>query len=352
MKKKSLLLLIVALFSAVAVPAWAMGMMPTKMMDIYMDSIYANAAAEIADFSKAVDMTVTSGEIKVALPAVDEDAISISREMDSGMFNMQVSLPSANEKVTLLADKAVYEKNGYMQAVQVADNDIHIVTTLLNDKAQKDFAYDFALPDGAYMEYADYGTDNSVLIYNEAGQAVYTLVPGIAKDANGNEVDFVWDLQGDTLVYGIADGQELSYPVNMSVNTVAAYDIDYYFSEHSIADDIGYVPGTSVQLKGKKISLKPVCERLYAVTTPSGFSSHKAASWSAVYDTYYSSTWRDLKCMKSQYDCHYSWCSVNGIPLVDEASCETWDLETWRTGTATPLPPSLGGNACNPSTYS
>ena len=214
--------------------------------------------------------------------------------------------------------------------MQVADSDIHIVTSILHDKAQSEFAYDFSLPAGAYMEYADYGTDNSVLIYDADGNAVYTPVPGIVKDASGKDVDFIWDLQGNTLVYGIADNQELTYPVNISVNAVAAYSIGHYFTDYYAAPDS----------TGYKVSFKLNGVTLYAVTTPPGFANHKAASWSAVYNYYYTNSWwKNTASMKSQYECHYSWCMNNTTP---GSGCATWDLETWRTGTASIL------NECNP----
>jgi len=342
-KKTSIFLLVAALFAAIAVPTWAVGVMPAKMTDIYMDSIYENETAAVADFSKVADMTVTSGDVQVALPAAGEDSIAVSREMESGVFDMQIGLPSTNEHIALLSDKAVYDENGYTQAVQVADSDIHIVTSVLNDEAQSEFAYNFALPAGAYMEYADYGTDNSVLIYNEAGKAVYTLVPGIAKDANGKDVDFVWDLQEDTLVYGIADGQELAYPVNISVNAVAVYGIDHYFTYHK----------SSRNDKGNIITLKPNGATLYAVTTPPGFSSHKAASWAAVYEEYYPYYWWSraaesstiTSSLKAQYECHYNYCPND---TTSGADCYTWDIETWRRGTPDPRPVDWGGNGCNP----
>lgn len=342
-KKTSILLLVAALFAAIAVPTWAVGVMPEKMMDIYMDSIYENDSAKVADFSKTADMRVTSEDAQIALPAAGENAIEVVREMENGLFDMQITLPSANEDISLLSDRAVYKEDGYTQAVQVADSDIHIVTSVLNDEAQSEFAYDFALPAGAYMKYADYGTDNSVLIYNEAGEAIYTLVPGIAKDANGKDVDFVWDLQGNTLVYGIADGQELAYPVNVSVNAVAAYGIDHYFHSHSHKKD-----GT-----GQKITLKPNGATLYAVTTPPGFSSHKEASWAAVYDEYYPYTWwyrnaeasQITSSLKAQYMCHYNYCPND---TSSGTGCYTWDIETWRRGTPDPRPVEWGGNECNP----
>lgn len=355
-KKTSILLLVAALFAAIAVPAWAVGVMPEKMMDIYMDSVYENDTAKVADFSKAADMRVASEDAQIALPATGENAIKVAREMENGLFDMQIGLPSANEDIALLSDRAVYKEDGYTQAVQVADSDIHIVTSVLNDEAQSEFAYDFDLPAGAYMEYADYGTDNSVLIYNEAGKAVYTLVPGIAKDANGKDVDFVWDLQDNTLVYGIADGQNLAYPVNVSVNAVAAYGIGHYFtyysSPYNVADDSGQDPDTKEWYVGKKVSLTPNWSNLYSVGTPPGFASHKAASWSAIYNYYYGySWWKNTACMKSQYECHYNWCTANGFPdpNPDENEtdhCATWDLETWRTGTA-----SLPRNRCNPTPW-
>ena len=331
-KKTSILLLFAALFAAIAVPTWAVGVMPEKMMDIYMDSIYENDSAKVADFSKAADMRVASEDAQIALPAAGENAIKVAREMENGLFDMQIGLPSANEDIALLSDRAIYKEDGYTQAVQVADSDIHIVTSVLNDEAQSEFAYDFDLPAGAYMEYADYGTDNSVLIYNEAGEAVYTLVPGIAKDANGKDVDFVWDLQGNTLVYGIADGQNLAYPVNVSVNAVAAYGLGHYFYNYSASPDPD---------GGYKVSLRPNGANLYAIGTPAGFSSHMAASWSAVYNYFYTNSWwKNTSCMKSQYECHYSLCPNDTTSGGD--MCYTWDLETRRTGSAHVL------NLCNP----
>lgn len=334
-KKTSILLLVAALFAAIAVPTWAVGVMPEKMMDIYMDSIYKNDSAKVADFSKAADMRVASEDAQIALPAAGENAIKVAREMENGLFDMQIGLPSANEDIALLSDRAIYKEDGYTQAVQVADSDIHIVTSVLNDEAQSEFAYDFALPAGAYMEYADYGTDNSVLIYNEDDQIVYTLVPGIAKDANGKELDFVWNLQGNTLVYGIEDGQELAYPLNVSVNVLAAYDIDYYFSARSWKTLHPNYPNE------QQLSLKPRYERLFAIGTPSGFASHKAASWAAVYDTYHNSAnWIYDSGMQSQYMCHYNNCPPQSNT---ESRCYTWDLENWCDGKATLL-----GNQCNP----
>ena len=337
-KKTSILLLVAALFAAIAVPAWAVGIMPEKMMDIYMDSIYENDSATVADFSKAADMRITSEDAQIALPAAGENAIEVVREMENGLFDMQITLPSTNEDIALLSDRAVYKEDGYTQAVQVVDSDIHIVTSVLNGEAQSEFAYDFALPDGAYMEYADYGTDNSVLIYNEAGEAIYTLVPGIAKDANGKDVEFVWDLQGNTLVYGIADGQELAYPVNVSVNAVAAYGFSHYFNEESSYKNYWSVHNGLYE-NGHKLTLNPNWQNLYAVTTPPGFSSHKAASWSTVYNKFSDDyRWKRPDSMKSQYECHYSFCPS----YADSIGCGTWDLETWRTGQANLT------NLCNP----
>ena len=134
-KKTSILLLVAALFAAIAVPT----------------------SAKVADFSKAADMRVASEDAQIALPAAGENAIKVAREMENGLFDMQIGLPSANEDIALLSDRAIYKEDGYTQAVQVADSDIHIVTSVLNDEAQSEFAYDFDLPAGAYMEYADYG---------------------------------------------------------------------------------------------------------------------------------------------------------------------------------------------------
>lgn len=335
-KKTSILLLVAALFAIISVPAWATGLTPEKMMDVYIDSIYENDMATVADFSKSDDMNVTFDDTQITLPAAGENAIEIVREMENGLFDMQIGLPSANEDIALLSDRAVYKEDGYTQAVQVADGDIHIVTSVLNDEAQQEFAYDFSLPNGAYMKYADYGNDNSVLIYNEADEAIYTLVPGIVKDANGREVDFVWDLQGNTLVHGIAEGQDLAYPVNISVNAVRAYSIGHYFTSYSYAQDTGYSLSNR-PLYGYKVTLAPNTANLYAVTTPPGFSNHKEASWSAVYNYFSSySWWKNTSCMESQYKCHYNWCNSGG------GSCSTWDLETWRTGNAGLT------NRCNP----
>ena len=328
-KKTSILLLVAALFATIAVPTWAVGVMPEKMMDIYMDSIYENDSAVVADFSKAADMRVTSEDTQIALPEAGESAIKVVREMENGLFDMQITLPSANEDIALLSDRAVYKEDGYTQAVQVADSDIHIVTSVLNDEAQNEFAYDFSLPTGAYMEYADYGTDNAILIYNEAGEAVYTLVPGIAKDANGKDVDFVWDLQGNTLVYGIADGQELAYPVNISVNAVRAYTIGHYFSIYK----------WNKCNQGQRLYLKPIYENLYSIGTPPGFQSHREASWSAVSKYFGSSSyWKNEFSIKSQYLCHFDWC------FPSNPSCYTWDIETWCNDEAKPY----GETPCNP----
>lgn len=339
-KKTSIMLIVAALFTAIAVPAWASGIMSTKMMDTYMDSIYENDTAVIADFSKAADMTVVTEDTQITLPDTGEEAIVISREMDNSVFDMQIMLPSANENIALLADKAVYKENGYTQAVQVADNDIHIVTSVLNDEAQSEFAYGFDLPVGAYMEYADYGTDNSVLIYNEEGQAIYTLVPGIAKDANGKEVEFVWNLQGDALIYGIAEGQELAYPVNISVNAVAAYGFRHYFTDWEVWSYITVKkPGTNdIAYQGWSLGLKPDLNNLYTIGTPPGYDSHRSASWAAVCNECESSPhWNNPNSVKSQYFCHYDNC-VN-----IKNGCESWDLETGCSGMA-----SLAGNKCNP----
>jgi hypothetical protein len=334
-KKKSLkqkavgLLSAAAILTSIAIPAWATNLMPEKMMDIYMDSIYDNGAAVVADFSQIDDMNVQFDDTEITLPGAGEKAIAVSRDTENGLFDMQIGLPSGNENIDLLSDRAVYEEDGYIQAVQVADGDIHIVTSILNYKSQDEFAYDFDLPAGAYMEYADYGVDNSVLIYDENGNAMYTLVPGIAKDANGKEVDFVWNLQGNTLVHGVAEGQDVAYPVNISVNAARAYTIGHYFTSYSAS------PNSS----GYKVSLTPNWSNLYASGTPAGFSSHKAASWSAVYNYYYTNSWwKNTACMKSQYECHYNYCTSFG----PYDYCDTWDLETWRTGTAN------SSNSCNP----
>ncbi len=354
-KRLSTILAGTAIFAAVAVPSWAVGVIPEKTMDIYMDSIYRNDNAVVVDFSNAENMMVTSSDLSVVLPTVGENSIAISRELENEIFDMQIVLPSDNANISLLSDRAVYKEDGYTQAVQIADNDIHIVTSVLNETAQDKFAYEFDLPVGAYMAYADYGTDNSVLVYNEDGEAVYTLVPGVAKDATGKDVDFVWDLQGETLVYGVADNQEVSYPVNISVNAVAAYGISHYFDSYSYNADYGKDSAGNV-VYGYKVSLEPNWSNLYAIGTPAGFSSHKAASWSAVYNYYYNDRnengviwWKNDACMKSQYECHYNGCTANGVPNGDNVDrCETWDLETWRTGTAIALPTWLGGNGCNP----
>ena len=63
-------------------------------------------------------------------------------------------------------------------------------------------------------------------------------------------------MQDNTLVYGIADGQNLAYPVNVSVNAVAAYGIGHYFtyysSPYNVADDSGQDPDTKEWYVGKK----------------------------------------------------------------------------------------------------
>lgn len=327
LKKKGIFGLILTMVATLglAMPGIASMDLAGRMLDGYMAGVYSSD--NVVEHYNIDEKSIISDELSVRLVGMDKNILDVNRDFDGKKFALQIGLPTVGDRLLFQSDKVVYKDDGFNQAVQIAGNDVHVVSTILNEDAKEIFEYKFDLPSGAYMEYADFGKDNSVLIYDSNGEAMYTVVPGIAVDAGGKSLDLVWELSGETLICGIAEGQEVAYPVNLSVNAVAAYGMEHYFTDYTAnADESGY-----------KVSLTPNYNTLYAVTSPAGFSSHKAASWSAVYNHFYTNSWwKNTACMKSQYECHYSCCSS----FLD--TCETWDLETWRTGTATM------SNLCNP----
>lgn len=327
MKAKKLMAMAMSIIVSVGmvIPASASVDFAGKTLDGYIAGVYGSD--NVAEHYGIAEKAIISDDVSVKLIGVDKNIIDVNREYDDKLFALQIGLPTEGDRLLYKSDRVVYNDDGFKQSVQIADNDVRIVSTILNDEAKETFEYKIDLPSGAYMKYADFGKDNSVLIYDSEGNVMYTLVPGIGVDAEGERLELVWALSGDILTCGIAEGQEVSYPVNLSVNAVAAYGMDHYFTAYD----------AKIDGDGYKVSLAPNYNNLYAVTTPAGFSSHKAASWSAVYNYYYTNSWwKNTACMKSQYECHYGWCSSS----LD--TCETWDLETWRTGTA-----SIS-NKCNP----
>ncbi len=134
----------------------------------------------------------------------------------------------------------------------------------------------------------------------------------------------------------------MAYPVNISVNAVAAYGIGHYFSEHYPRH----------YTKGVRLTLRPIGENLTSVTTPPGYHSHRQAAWGAIVD-YYSdcSWWQNEDGVRSQYMCHFNYC------IGSNPSCETWDFEFWCNEEAgfkndcNPCGNALGGStaiSCNP----
>jgi hypothetical protein len=282
-----------------------------------------------ADLETNLNLTVKFDDTNIVLPQGGNNILSIVKsETNNEDFAFDVTLPLQNIELSIENDVALYndENSNFLQAIQVEDKDVNIVTSILNFDAPDEFVYNFNLPDGARMGYSNDAT--AIYIYDAKEKIIALIVPGVARDNNENDVDFSLSLQDNKIVQRLSENQNVAYPLNLSISLMTTYNFDHYFYSGSWIN----------RSDGISLSLDPNGSNLYGLYTPPGYNSHKDASWASVYNKFYTSShWKNTFGMQSQYKCHYDyWAFWQG-------DNPTWDLEPWRGNVE-----ANWGNKCNP----
>ena len=150
-------------------------------------SEFGDVTYEIAkDVQDGITINNADGtSIAMGLPSVDESAEGILTESGTVVY--------------------VDDNEDYSVSAQMLENGVRSLVTINDVEAGNEFSFDFDLPIGYSFEL---GVDlasrdsisDSIWIVNDEGDIVGEICAPWAKDANGNDVNTYYKLEGNTLI--------------------------------------------------------------------------------------------------------------------------------------------------------
>lgn len=343
MKKKfSIFLCCVFVFSCImAVTANAQMQTPETMVTRFMSAVDKELAAT---FDDAENLVVNYEETSISLP-VDNNVLSIATETeDSEPVLLEIALPMQEENISVINDNTAYYDNtddGFIQAIQVYDKDILIITSALDGSAPIEYVYNFNLPENTYIDYlyneeTGEPIDDTVYVFDNSGKILYCVAVNDVRTVDGEKVESELALNGEDVILTINNGETLDKAVTFSIQASGSYSFAHYFDPNAsqgLKSSFRMHPDDDSQLC---LELFPNFNTLYSPYTRPDNVTHSQGSWSTIYNKFYTdSRWTNTAGMKDQYLCHYNW-TQNKSP---------WHLEPDR--------PNVGYNQtvkkhCNP----
>lgn len=319
-KKELFLGLSLAFLLSVSICAFGSSHNQYSAINDFAEDVYGETSVDVNSLE---NLKIEFDNAEITLPALGDDAITIMNHLDNADdFTFNLELTSHSNNVVLNDNKVFYQntQEDYIHAVQMAEQEVRIITEILDADAPDEYIYNLDLPEGAVLEQNENGV---IYIYDATGLIRALVFADAAQDADGNTLVTDIDIQDDGLVQVVQSDNDVAYPINTSISVMSVKTFAYYFTD-------GYWLTRS---DGLTLELKPYYTNLYAATTLPNNVTRADDSWSTVYNKFYTHTnWKNTASMKSQYMCHYDL----------SVGTDAWNLEPWRTGTANAT------NLCNP----
>jgi hypothetical protein len=147
--------------------------------------------------------TSSAGSVQVSAAVPDAPGLSLGLPVLEGARDAEI----ADDGTVVYRSKAEVSL-----AVQADSFGFRVLTVLHSDRAQDDFRYNVALPEGATLE-SD-AESGGAWILDGSGEKYAFLAPAWATDANGVDVPTWYSIEGDDLVqYVDHSAGDYSYPI-------------------------------------------------------------------------------------------------------------------------------------------
>lgn len=183
---------------------------------------------DIDETKKSFNIEGEGTEIEIPKDGSEEIAIDVE-----GEETIEMGLPEEakdSEGIittngTIVYDSEKEDVSITVQAVQEEQNGIvfdavRTMVTIENEKAPKEYSFKFNLPEKYKMvkdtdyDEGDGALDtNSVYILDENNEIVNTIDPAWAKDANGNDVETYYVINGSELIQRVEFDKDTEFPV-------------------------------------------------------------------------------------------------------------------------------------------
>ena len=240
MKKKfSIFLWCVLVFSCIkGVTANAQMQTPETMVTRFMSAVDKELAAT---FDDAENLVVNYEETSISLP-VDNNVLSIATETeDSEPVLLEIALPMQEENISVINDNTAYYDNtddGFIQAIQVYDKDILIITSALDGSAPIEYVYNFNLPENTYIDYlyneeTGEPIDDTVYVFDNSGKILYCVAVNDVRTVDGEKVESELALNGEDVILTINNGETLDKAVTVSIHSSGYYSFAHYFDTNA-----------------------------------------------------------------------------------------------------------------------
>ena len=194
--------------------------------------VEANRIAEIVEAATGTDdITEDIVETKDSvISEVGDITYEIAKDVQEGITinnaagtSIAMGLPSVDdsaEGILTESGTVVYvdDNSDYSVSAQMLENGVRSLVTINDVEAGNEFSFDFDLPKGYSFELGDDlasrdSISDSIWIVNDEGDIVGEICAPWAKDANGNDVNTYYKLEGNTLVQVLEYTEDTVFPV-------------------------------------------------------------------------------------------------------------------------------------------
>ena len=184
----------------------------------------------------------------------------------------------------------------YFITTEVFDGGLRNCFIIDKNCEEESFQVELDLPQGSYLEfskdeYNDNKMDGSILIMRDADTIIGAIGIPWAKDADGNEVETYYEINGDKIIQHVKHiGRNVKYPIvaDPVISFKSCFKSGKWITRNGVVS----------------LSLKPNATLRMSMIT--GSSSMRKYSWSAVKSKFSSSKkWKNTTSMKDQYECHW-----------------------------------------------
>ncbi len=180
------------------------------------------------------DIEITESEYKakgdcinINIPLSGENPVVT--EMDCGE-SIAMNLPKeiSGEKGIITNDGTVvynsYSKNLAVSVQALQENRrgvkfdyVRTLITINNSNAPQKYSFDFELPENYNLvkdyDYADEFDCGQVFVVNNENETICTIDPAWAKDADGENLETYYEIEGNTLIQVVCFDQNTAFPV-------------------------------------------------------------------------------------------------------------------------------------------